>query len=154
MSKVLHCTTTRSLSWPNLHFGQNSALAGRRPGWVEIDCSDQSQFRSRTPSEFYRIVDMVEHANQQLEAGLMMKQDCEDLEKSSGIVRNPHGLFADSPLRHTAKQNALQMTASCVCVCVFQQLAAIVQQLAAMSFLSCLQLVNLEGVFSVGEALH
>ena len=117
MSTVLHCTTTRSLSWPNLHFGQNSALAGRRPGWVEIDCSDQSQFRSRTPNEFYRIVDMVEHAHQQWEAGAMMKQDGDDLEQSAGIGRNPHGLFAASPLRHTAKQNALQMTASCVCVC-------------------------------------
>ena len=78
-------------------------MAGRRPGWVEIDCSDPSMFRSWSAAEFYRAVDLLEQAHQQLEAGGITRAAVDELEMCCGLNRNPQGLISDSPLRHTAE---------------------------------------------------
>jgi hypothetical protein len=80
-------------------FKKDSGLAHRKPGFVEIDCTDPARLRSWSASQVYRAVDAVAAAAGKVAAGTMSKTDFEELEKSVGINDNGNGMLMSHTLR-------------------------------------------------------
>jgi hypothetical protein len=80
---------------------QDSDLASRRPGYVEITCSDTLQFKEWTPQELAINVGLLDEASLRVRTSEMTKAAFHDLEMMMGINHNPDGLLADAELlRH------------------------------------------------------
>jgi hypothetical protein len=80
---------------------QDSDLASRRPGYVEITCSDTLQFKEWTPQELAINVGLLDEASLRVRASAMTNAAFKDLEMMMGINHNPDGLLADVELlRH------------------------------------------------------
>ncbi len=78
---------------------QDSGLATRRPGYVEIDCSAPGELREWAREDVYKAVDLLEAAHLQAEVGAIPRSSVKDLEMVTGLNRNPTGLLSPSPLR-------------------------------------------------------
>jgi hypothetical protein len=78
---------------------EDSDLAGRRDGYVEITCSDTKCFKSWSDAELANVVDMLGVANTRVSVGAMQKGTFLELEKSTGLNCNPLGMIADASLR-------------------------------------------------------
>jgi hypothetical protein len=79
-------------------FKKDSGLAHRKPGYVEIGCTDPALLRSWSASQVYFAADAVAAAAGQYAAGTMQKGDFEDFEKSVGI-NNGNGMLMSNLLR-------------------------------------------------------
>jgi hypothetical protein len=77
---------------------KDSGLAHRKPGYVEIDCTDPALLRSWSASQVYFAADAVATAAGQLAAGTMSKGDFDEFEKSVGI-NNGNGMLMSKLLR-------------------------------------------------------
>ena len=78
---------------------QDSDLAARRDGYVEISCTDPSCFKSWPASELAVMVDTLGDANARVVAGTMGVGKYKELSQSIGLNWNPDGLIADLRLR-------------------------------------------------------
>jgi hypothetical protein len=79
--------------------GQDSDLAHRKPGHVEISCFDANLFRSWSRDQYNEINDMLAEAARRVAAGTMYKTRFNELEQTSGIKYNPEGIGLDVVLR-------------------------------------------------------
>jgi hypothetical protein len=79
-------------------FMKNSDLAHRKPGYVEIGCTDPALLRTWSASQVYYAADAVAAAAAQFAAGTMTKGDYEELEKSIGI-NSGNGMLMSPLLR-------------------------------------------------------
>ena len=59
-----------------MFFKKDSGLAHRKPGYVEIDCTDPALLRSWSASQVYFAADAVAEAAGQYAAGVMSKVNC------------------------------------------------------------------------------
>ena len=78
---------------------KGSDLSNRRPGLVEISCSDPSLIRETTSEEFTFRCDVIAEADSRFKAGAMTKGMYENLCKSEGQNYVPGGLGFDSRIR-------------------------------------------------------
>jgi hypothetical protein len=76
-------------------FNKNTDLAARDPGYVEIGCHDVDSFRSWSPAQLAKMVDLLRAANARVSAGTMTKGQFTDLEMAVGLNYNPLGLLAE-----------------------------------------------------------
>jgi hypothetical protein len=76
-------------------FNKNTELAAREPGFVEIGCHDFDAFRSWSPAQLSKMVDLLRAADARVSAGTMTKGDFNDLQVTLGLNYNPLGLLAD-----------------------------------------------------------
>ena len=83
---------------PNV-FKRGSGLAHRRPGYVEISCSDPDECRSWTGAEVCAAMDLLILSKERVAAGTMTKSRFDELSKAHGLNANPRGLLADRLLR-------------------------------------------------------
>jgi hypothetical protein len=78
---------------------QDSDLADRRDGFVEITCTDPSCFKSWPAAELAVMVDMLGDASDRVVAGTMGVGRYKELSQSIGLNWNSDGLIADLRLR-------------------------------------------------------
>ena len=83
---------------------RGSDLVGRRAGFVEITCTDRSQFRSWSTSQLYSAVDSLADASRRMTAGELQRSVYQDIEISVGMNFNRNGLLMSSSLRHSMHQ--------------------------------------------------
>jgi hypothetical protein len=76
-------------------FNKNTDLAARDPGYVEIGCHDVNAFRSWTPAQLNKMVDLLRAAAARVVARTMTKGEFNDLQITLGLNYNPLGLLAD-----------------------------------------------------------
>ena len=80
-------------------FKKGSDLARRKPGYVEIGCSQVSQLREWTAADLYATADLLAAADAQVNAGSMTKKRYKELEMSTGLNLNRTGLLMSPILR-------------------------------------------------------
>ena len=78
---------------------QDSDLAHRRPGYVEITESDVSKFKQHTASSIHEAVNVLAATAKRVADGTMSNARLAELEKAYGLNFNPLGLIADAGLR-------------------------------------------------------
>jgi len=78
---------------------KDSDLAHRRPGYVEIDCSDHHMFRETTAAEVWAKCDALKAGAARVASGEWSRARFGLLEKSFGLNFNPHGLLSNEALR-------------------------------------------------------
>ena len=83
-------------------FKKGSDLAHRKPGFVEIDCTDCDRFRSWTAGQLYSTADVVATAAGKVAARTMSKADYDELEKSVGFNHTANGMLMSRLLRRRA----------------------------------------------------
>ena len=76
-----------------------SGLADRRPGFVEISCTDARRFRPWQSDQVYVAAESLVEANRRVEAGTMTRAKYDDLQMSLGLNFNPWGLLLSESLR-------------------------------------------------------
>ena len=81
---------------------KDSDLARRRPGFVEITCTDLAAFRAWSATDQFQTIDMLTVAKARVTAGTMAATALDDLEKITGFNSNPDGLLASRLLRETS----------------------------------------------------
>ena len=78
---------------------KDSDLAHRKPGFVEICCTDRAQVRSWSASQLFKTADYVAGAAARLAAGTMSKTDYDDVEKMVGLNHVRNGMLMSNLLR-------------------------------------------------------
>ena len=78
---------------------QDSDLACRREGYVEITCDDDTKFATWTNQEFFDVVDMLRSAAHRCADGSLTKAKFEGLEGMAGLNYNELGLLWSDRLR-------------------------------------------------------
>ena len=78
---------------------QVSDLASRADGYVEIDCSDPSKFKSWSAAGLSRATARLRAADAQLTRGEMTQTRYNEIEQMAGLNYNPNGLVFDQDLR-------------------------------------------------------
>ena len=81
-----------------------SDLAGRAPGFVEIDCSDPHLFKECSPAALEKNVKAICAARKKWERGELSKAALDDLEKVVGLSVTDDGLLADDRLRQDVQK--------------------------------------------------
>ena len=80
-------------------FKKDSDLASRRAGYCEITCADPSRFKLWKRRDLATSVDLLGMAATRVTALAMTKVEFEELQKTTGLNHNKHGLTADVELR-------------------------------------------------------
>jgi hypothetical protein len=80
-------------------YRQDSDLAGRAGGFVEITCADCSLFKQWTTEEYRTVLDSLAEGHARVVARTMTKTRFSELEQSVGLNYNPHGILYDAALR-------------------------------------------------------
>ena len=86
-----------------LGFIQDSNLAHRKEGFVEISCCGPALFRGWPGGNYGKTADLLEHAVARVEAGGMTRTKLKELEVAFGLNANVDGLLACRQLRQQMK---------------------------------------------------
>jgi len=77
----------------------NADMTSLKPGFVTIACSDHSKFKPTSTAGVAQVVDLVNEAAAQVQAGTLPKPRLDELMLVHGFSPNPKGLLADKLLR-------------------------------------------------------
>jgi hypothetical protein len=88
-------------------FNKNTDLAARHPGYVEIGCHDVDAFRSWSPAQLSKMVDLLRAADARVTARTMTIGQFKDLQITLGLNYNPLGLLADVSTSETGNSQTI-----------------------------------------------
>jgi hypothetical protein len=103
-------------------FNKHTDLAARDPGYVEIGCHDVNAFRSWTPAQLAKMVDLLRAADGRVRAGTMTNTQFKELQVTLGLNYNPLGLLADVSTSETGDSQTIISRSIYIYIYIFRSL--------------------------------